>query len=153
MNGRAGIHWEREGPLPPEILEELQFVAPRELNLHAQFPVRGAQLLRDFHHFGEDFILWEREQCILLPLSVSLRAEIVQDTAQVTVTQLFWNNSDYVIPKGFYTLPLPAGCTVTHFTCRVGSEKVVKAKVKPKEEARDAFQRAVRNDRTAGLVE
>ena len=71
----------------------------------------------------------------------------------MTITQLFWNDSDYVIPKCSYTLPLPAGCTVTDFTCRIGRDKVVKAKVKPKEEARNAFDSAIRNDRSAGLLE
>jgi Vault protein inter-alpha-trypsin domain/von Willebrand factor type A domain len=90
---------------------------------------------------------------VLPPLSVSLTAQIVHDTAKVSVTQIFLNNSNNVIPKGAYTFPLPAGCTVVEFSCRVGSTRIVRGRVKPKLEAREAFDDAARRNRPAALFE
>jgi hypothetical protein len=84
---------------------------------------------------------------------VSVTAQVVQDTAKVTVTQLFWNDTSESIRKGAYTFPLSAGCTVTSFSCRIGRNKIVKAKLRSKPEARDAFNEALRTSRSTGLLE
>jgi hypothetical protein len=82
-----------------------------------------------------------------------LKAQIVHDTAKVSVTQTFLNNTHNVIPKGAYSFPLPAGCTVVGFSCRVGSTRIVRGRVKPKLEAREAFDNAARRNQLAGLLE
>lgn len=158
MNVLAGIFWDPREPVPEELLGGFD-VAPEEAehNRPHREP-RGRHVwnvnpLPQLPQPPEDIIIREPERNILPPLSISLRAKVVQDIAQVTITQLFRNDSDYVIPKCSFTLPLPAGCTVTDFTCRIGRDKVVKAKVKPKEEARNAFDHGIRNNRTAGLLE
>ena len=154
MNPLAGIVWDPREPVPRELLREINVE-----NYRPHWEQRRRQHGWNVNQFPqlppppEDIIIREPGRNILPPLSISLRANVVQDIAQVSVTQLFWNDSDYVIPKCSYTLPLPAGCTVTDFTCRIGRDKVVKAKVKPKEEARNAFDRAIRNNQSAGLLE
>src|ERR1700722_1704199 len=90
---------------------------------------------------------------VLPPLSVSLVARIVHDTAKVSVTQTFRNSTDSDILKGTYTFPLPAGCTVVDFSCRVGRDKIVRGRVKSKREAREAFDHAARKNQPAGLLE
>ncbi|CAH0019534.1 unnamed protein product [Clonostachys rhizophaga] len=90
-------------------------------------------------------------QNLLAPWSIEIDASIVQDTASVQVTQVFWNNSTTLIPQGTYTFPLPAGCSVTEFTCQIGS-RVLKGTVKPKKEAQEAFNEHVAAGRMVGLL-
>ena len=100
------------------------------------------------------FTVQEPGQNVLPPLSVTIDASIVQDTAKVTVTQLFWNDSDVPIKEAAFTFPLPAGCTVTDFSCRIGTNKIIKGTIKPRQEAREEFRRHIRKHRTAaGLLE
>ncbi|KAH6641082.1 von Willebrand factor type A domain-containing protein [Chaetomium tenue] len=100
------------------------------------------------------FTVQEQGRNVLPPLSVTVDASIVQDTARVTVTQLFWNDSGIPIKKAAFTFPLAAGCTVTDFSCRIGANKIIKGAVKPKEEAREAFRDHIRQHETAaGLLE
>jgi hypothetical protein len=80
-------------------------------------------------------------------------ASITHDTAKVTVTQLFINNTNCLIPKAGYTFPLPPESTVIDFSCRIGRDKVLIGKVKPKAAARETFEEAVRQDQTAGLLD
>ncbi|CAP73264.1 uncharacterized protein PODANS_2_6630 [Podospora anserina S mat+] len=88
---------------------------------------------------------------VLPPVSISIEASVIQDTASITVTQLFWNDSYNIIKEAAYTFPLSSGCTVTGFHCRIGHGKVLAGNVKPKEEAREEFQQHVRN-RTTGAA-
>ena len=91
---------------------------------------------------------------VLPPLSITVDASIIQDTAKVAVTQLFWNDSSVPIKEAAFTFPLPAGCTVTDFSCRVGTNKIIKGTIKPREEAREKFERHIRQHNTAaGLLE
>ncbi|KAK4247067.1 von Willebrand factor type A domain-containing protein, partial [Corynascus novoguineensis] len=100
------------------------------------------------------FTVQEPGRNVLPPLSVTVDASIVQDTAKVAVTQLFWNDSDVPIKEAAFTFPLPAGCTVTDFSCRIGINKIIKGTVKPRQEARDQFRHHIRDHNTAaGLLE
>jgi hypothetical protein len=141
MNVISGIVWDPREPLPPE----LQHV--HNVDVQSFHPPPALQQSRG------DFVIREPTQNILPPLSVSLIARVVQDTAKITVTQLFWNNTNAVIRKGAYTFSLPTGCTVFHFSCRIGRNRIVRAKVKPRVEARDLLDDAIRNNRTAALLE
>lgn len=100
------------------------------------------------------FTVQEWNRNVLPPLSISLDASIVQDTARVTVEQTFWNDCNRLIKEASYTSPLPAGCTVTDFTCRIGTNKIIKGSVRPKKEARQAFEQHIRTkDTGAALLE
>jgi hypothetical protein len=162
----AGIVWDPNEPLPEElqeglfrpggesqpILNELQFPRVHE-------PFRGHQVAATLPIKGTKknlprFTVQEQGRNVLPPLSVTVDASIVQDTARVTVTQLFWNDSGIPIKKAAFTFPLATGCTVTDFSCRIGTNKIIKGAVKPKEEARDAFRDHIRQHETAaGLLE
>ena len=97
------------------------------------------------------FTVQEPNRNVLPPLSIILDASVVHDTAKINVTQVFWNDSDTPIRQAAYTFPLPAGCTVTEFTCRIGTNTVIKGSVKPKEEAREAFKRHIREQQTGNF--
>ncbi|CAH0059706.1 unnamed protein product [Clonostachys solani] len=99
-----------------------------------------------------DLTTEEGARNLLAPWSIEIDASIVQDTASVQVTQVFWNNSTVLIPQGTYTFPLLSGCSVTDFTCQIGS-KVWKGIVKPKKEAQQAFNEHVAAGLMAGLLE
>jgi len=132
METVVGIFWDPREPPPPGYAIPFEDPSPLQaLDSAARVPSRNH----------------------LPPLSISLNAQIVHDSAKISVTQLFNNTTANTIRKSTYTFPLPADCTVTSFSCRVGRNRVVRAKVKPRQQASDAFDDAVRRDRTAGLLE
>ncbi|OAR03010.1 hypothetical protein LLEC1_07158 [Akanthomyces lecanii] len=93
------------------------------------------------------------EHVLLPPMSSSVAVHVVHDTATITITQTFENNSSVNIDHGCYQFPLPHGAAVVDFRCRIGDSTVLKGVVKSKEEARRAFRDAVRRSRPAGLLE
>ncbi|GAB1317039.1 hypothetical protein MFIFM68171_07249 [Madurella fahalii] len=100
------------------------------------------------------FTVQEQGRNVLPPLSISLDASIVQDSARVTVTQTCWNDSSTTIKEASYSFPLPTGCSVTDFTCRIGANKIIRGNVKPKEEAREGFNHHIRHHNSgAALLE
>src|SRR5579859_6672902 len=123
----AGIVWDHREPIPPEFHGVFE---PHDLDARWQHLERGPAIPQNVNNIHqvrdgvEDFVIRELDRNILPPLSSSLRARIIQDTAKVTATQLFWNNTNSTIPKGSYTFPLPAGCTVTDFSCRVNTNRI-----------------------------
>ncbi|KAI1443782.1 VIT-domain-containing protein [Annulohypoxylon stygium] len=138
----AGIVWDPREPLPADLGGQTHVA----YHVHALPDEPIIKVL-------PDNILKEPTRNLLSPLSVSINGRIVDDTARVTVSQVFWNNADIPIPKASYVFPLPSGCTVTDFSCRIGRDKTIRAKVKPKAEARQAFHQAVAAQRTAALLE
>ncbi|KAH6850635.1 von Willebrand factor type A domain-containing protein [Chaetomium sp. MPI-CAGE-AT-0009] len=171
----AGIVWDPAEPLPEELRQDRIFrpggngrdvlngrrvddpfnrlnQLPIDHPGHqaaATWPVGGPKVNNLPH-----FTVQEQGRNVLPPLSVTVDASIVQDTARVTVTQLFWNDSGVPIKEAAFTFPLATGCTVTDFSCRIGTSKVIKGAVKPKEEAREAFRNHIRDRETAaGLLE
>lgn len=93
-----------------------------------------------------------RQQGFLPPVSAKVNIQVVHDTAKFTVTHIFCNVSS-VIKHGVYQFPLPLEATITEFNCRIGQTRMVRGKVKPKEEARREFEDVVRQNRTGGLLE
>lgn len=101
-----------------------------------------------------ELTIQEAGRNVLPPLSISLAASVIQDTAEVTVTQTFWNNAIDPIKEAAYTFPLPTSCTVTDFSCRIGTNRIIRGSVKPREEAREAFKQHIRHHKTgAALLE
>ncbi|KAK4173174.1 von Willebrand factor type A domain-containing protein [Triangularia setosa] len=91
---------------------------------------------------------------VLPPTSISIEASVIQDTASITVTQLFWNDSDRIIKEAAYTFPLSSGCTVTDFHCRIGHSRALAGSIKPKEEAHEEFEQHISKHATgAALLE
>ncbi|KAI0169264.1 von Willebrand factor type A domain-containing protein [Hypoxylon sp. FL1284] len=153
----AGIVWDPREPLPPEFQPQSQS--------NTRCLVRSRADTGPYHPAPElehsapvltklpDGVVQENTRNTLPPHSVSITGRIFHDTAGITVSQVFWNNVDDPIPQASYVFPLPSGCTVTNFTCRIGRDKILRAKAQPKEEARRDFQKAILSGRSAALLE
>ncbi|KAK6534826.1 hypothetical protein TWF281_006126 [Arthrobotrys megalospora] len=149
LNLGPGIRWDPREPFPPEHLRHNIYIAdarhlPRHLPQVGGLNARGAAVAKP---------RVDKRNGFLPPLHASVKAQIIQDTAEVTITQLFSNESSHSIDHASYTFPLLQGCTVTEFVCRVGKDKVLKSTVKPKKEAADTFRDAVGRNETAALLE
>ncbi|KEY72814.1 hypothetical protein S7711_04404, partial [Stachybotrys chartarum IBT 7711] len=168
-----GIYWDPREPIPPHLIQlereiaRLQHRQPREFadpNCENDRPRVNVQEIdprqqepdgnRHYHHRVQaDEYVRAPDGGFLPPLSATVKAQIIQDTARVTITQLFSNTTNRPIPKAAYTFPLPQGCTVTEFVCRIGNDKILKGKVKTVEEAHEAFRDASRRQETTALLD
>lgn len=92
------------------------------------------------------------EVCLPL-LSVAIDMQVDCNIAKTTVVQVFTNRGGISIPEAWYSFPLYDGAAVTAFRCEVGDDKVLEGKVKPKDEAKREFQRAVKKQEAAALVD
>ncbi|KAL8365285.1 hypothetical protein RB595_004201 [Gaeumannomyces hyphopodioides] len=171
----TGIFWDPREPIPPEIQ---QYYRP-EIQKRSRFPeahtpsfnvvgARSINIVNDPAHcttkpapkagqYPTHTVVVPRgcgkpPLCVLVPLSISIEARVVHEVAKVTVTQLYFNDSERPIEKGGYTFPLPSGCAVNAFNCRVGQNRALRGQVKPKEEAAEAFEDALKRQEIAGLV-
>lgn len=97
-------------------------------------------------------VVSEFGRSVLTPLSVDVAVFVVHNTAKMTVTHVFYNESPQPIDKASYAFPIPSVCTLTGFSYRIGSRKVV-AVVEPAAQAREKFAKAVREKKTAALLE
>jgi Ca-activated chloride channel family protein len=80
-----------------------------------------------------------------------VQAEITGFLARVTVTQEFHNPSEEKI-EAVYTFPLPQNSAVDAMTMLVG-DRVVRGKIKPREEARAIYEAARSAGHVAGLLD
>ncbi len=83
--------------------------------------------------------------------SAALEARADGGVAATVLRQHYQN--PYAEPlEVLYTLPLPADGSVTGYTITIG-ERVIRGEVRPREEARQEYERALIEGRTAGLLE
>ncbi|KAL1880746.1 hypothetical protein Daus18300_001360 [Diaporthe australafricana] len=92
------------------------------------------------------------ELCLPL-LSVSIDMQVDCNIAKTRLVQTFTNHGGITIPEAFYSFPLYDGAAVTAFRCEIGDDKVLEGKVRPKDEAKREFDRAIKKQEAAGLVE
>jgi Mg-chelatase subunit ChlD len=142
----SGIHWARQEGIPPNLERHLRAA-------HGQTPSTNSPHPEALQQQVQESSETTQNPRSLAAVSVSVKALLIQDTARVSVTQLFVNNSGSRIPRASYTFPLPYSCTVIGFTCQVGRDRVLNGKVKPREEARASFEEATARDETAGLLD
>ncbi|OBT48764.1 hypothetical protein VE00_00788 [Pseudogymnoascus sp. WSF 3629] len=91
---------------------------------------------------------------IYLPmLEVSVEVEVVATIAWSKLTQTFTNRSKQPIKEATYCMPLYDKSTVTSFVCTIGSDKILKGTVKPKEKAKAEFKEAIAKQQVAALLE
>ncbi|KFX99663.1 hypothetical protein O988_03705 [Pseudogymnoascus sp. VKM F-3808] len=91
---------------------------------------------------------------IYLPLlEVSIEVDVVGTVAWSKLTQTFTNRSKQPIKEATYCMPLYDKSTVTAFVCTIGSDKILKGIVKPKEIAKAEFKEAVAKQQVAALLE
>ncbi|EJT74825.1 hypothetical protein GGTG_08663 [Gaeumannomyces tritici R3-111a-1] len=154
----TGIFWDPREPPPPEVHEHIDH--DKGLARPGGGLSKSQSVKRKEHKLLNNLAVTipaaepgAPALCVLVPLSIAIKARVVQDVAKITVTQLYFNKSERPIEQGGYTFPLPNGCTVTAFRCRVGKKKTLRGHVKPKEQAKEAFSDAVKRRVTAGLME
>ncbi|KAL5353552.1 hypothetical protein ACLOAV_001589 [Pseudogymnoascus australis] len=91
---------------------------------------------------------------IYLPLlEVSIEVDVVATIAWSKLIQTFTNRSKQPIKEARYCMPLYDKSTVTSFVCTIGSDKILKGAVKPKEKAKAEFKEAVARQQVAALLE
>ncbi|RDA92679.1 hypothetical protein CP533_3729 [Ophiocordyceps camponoti-saundersi (nom. inval.)] len=90
-----------------------------------------------------------------LPL-LSVAADVTVDgiIAVTELRQSYHNPSTIDIPEARHTFPVYDGAVVTSFECTIGDVRFLKGVVKPREQARQEFEKARREKReTAGVLE
>lgn len=83
--------------------------------------------------------------------TVRVSATITDGIAETSVEQTFVNNSS-MDQEGTYLFPLPEGASVSAFSLRAG-DKVIEARMLPKDEARSIYESIVRRRRDPALLE
>ncbi|CUS07910.1 unnamed protein product, partial [Tuber aestivum] len=94
-----------------------------------------------------------RQQVFLPLVQVSYQCQIFTTTTRTTLTQVFYHPGNRPISKATYTFPLWANCSVVSFVCRVGESKVITGVIKPKEVAKEAYEKVASSGKMAGLLE
>lgn len=88
----------------------------------------------------------------ILPLKhTEVKAEISGFVAEVRVTQVFGNPADGPI-EAVYVFPLPENAAVNEMTLAMAG-RVIKGQIKKREEARQAYEQARAQGRTAALLD
>ena len=88
----------------------------------------------------------------ILPLKhTEVKAEISGFVAEVTVTQVFGNSSEDPI-EAVYVFPLPENAAVNAMTLTV-ADRVIKGQIKKREEARQLYEKARAEGKTAALLD
>lgn len=147
-----GIVWDHREPPPPEYGGGLHVPSRKRTADGVQKPSVSLLAKLPRQHLPS-LAIQEDDRTVLPPWSVVIEASIVHDTATFHVTQMFWNNSEFSIPHGAFTFPLPDGCAVTGFNCRIGTARTLKGIVKLKDDARAEFEHQKIAGRTVGLME
>jgi len=83
--------------------------------------------------------------------STEVEIEVTGLLARTTVTQRFTNHTDGWV-EGRYVFPLPEGAAVDALRVTIG-DRVIAGEVREKADARQVFERAREQGRSAGLVE
>lgn len=87
-----------------------------------------------------------------IPLKkVEINVDVLNHVAQFKIHQFYENNDEDPI-EAYYTFPTPAGASVYDFCAKIGN-KVVKANLKDKEEAREEYNKAISSGNGAYLME
>lgn len=88
----------------------------------------------------------------ILPLKhTEVKAEISGFTAEVSVTQVFANSASAPI-EAVYVFPLPENAAVNDLTLTIG-DRVIKGQIKKREEARQVYEAAKAQGKTAALLD
>ncbi|GAP88249.2 putative von Willebrand factor type A domain-containing protein [Rosellinia necatrix] len=146
-----GITWDSREPVSPKHSVAV-CLAPAILDISVGIipdPPRQHESRKAF----PTNVVREIDRNVLPAVSVSIVAHIAGGIAEVTATQVFWNDADVPIIQGSYTFGLPNGCTVTEFTCRVGNGKLLRTTARPKAEAHEAFCQAVASHAVTALLD
>ena len=99
------------------------------------------------------FIIVDQLRKYIPLVRVDAHTTIVADASRTTLTQTFENpNPDKALEELRYVFPLYDGVSVVSFTCTVGS-RIIRGVVKEKTKAKQVYDEAKAQGRTAGLLE
>ncbi|KAF9772132.1 hypothetical protein IL306_010190 [Fusarium sp. DS 682] len=86
------------------------------------------------------------ETTLCLPvLNVSVTATVDGTVAHIELSQKFHNPSDMTIDAARHVFPLYDGAVITSFECTIGDERRIRGVVKPRAQARQEYEEAVRD--------
>lgn len=143
---RTGQHWVSKNTQAPRL-------PPNSSPLGLQVPPNTASIYFSDNSLQErKNVVSEFGRGVLTPLAVEVAVFVVHNIARMTVTHIFYNDLAEPIEKASHAFPVPSRCTLTDFSYRIGSRKVV-AVVKPAAQARENFAKAVSEKRIAALLE
>ncbi|KFY12272.1 hypothetical protein V491_06852, partial [Pseudogymnoascus sp. VKM F-3775] len=147
-------HKEPLGNKPHKGIKQKKIGDHEEIN-YAAF---GTSVVYSFGHSSGEiaaaYCAGKLSKEIYLPLlEVSVEVEVVGTIAWSTLTQTFTNRSKQPIKEATYSMPLYDKSTVTSFVCTIGSDKILKGIVKPKEKAKAEFKEAVAKQQVAALLQ
>ncbi|KAI0536059.1 von Willebrand factor type A domain-containing protein [Xylaria digitata] len=106
---------------------------------------------RNLRHQNDDSETTEPKS-VLRPLSVSVTGRILHNSATISTLHVFYNKTDAAIQHSSYYFLLPAGWMVVKFECRIGCQKIMRARVETEREAQNFFYDATASGETAGLL-
>lgn len=158
MLPKTSDSWDPREPRPPAAAE-LGHLSTRDIRangVHATESPQPALSLSNVTAKGSADLLYVppsggTRDNVIVPQFISLRATVIRDVAEITLTQVF-NSETAAIGKTTYKLSLPQGWTVTGFRFSIGG-KTHNAKIGPKKKARGSFEEALDKDWTAAIVE
>ena len=93
----------------------------------------------------------DRKQQAFTLTNTDVKAEISGNISRVEVTQTFQNPYEKPL-EAIYVFPLPDQATVNDMEIMIG-DRVIKGNIKKREEAKEIYERARQEGRTAGLLE
>ncbi|GAB4297288.1 MAG: VIT domain-containing protein [Oscillatoriaceae cyanobacterium] len=98
------------------------------------------------------YVISKEGQKQVFPLRhTEVKAKIAGNLARVEVTQTFQNPFPNPL-EAIYIFPLPDEAAVDDMEIKIG-ERIIKGEIKKREEARQIYEQAIREGRTAGLLE
>jgi Ca-activated chloride channel family protein len=98
------------------------------------------------------YVQSENESGLVFPLQkTTVNAKVSGNVSRVEVNQTFANPFDAPL-EAIYVFPLPDEAAVDEMEIRIG-DRIIKADIKKREEAREIYERAREQGQTAGLLE
>ncbi|MGC9525956.1 MAG: VIT domain-containing protein [Limnospira sp.] len=98
------------------------------------------------------YVQSEAETQLAFPLKrTTVNAKVSGNVSRVAVTQTFENPFDEPL-EAIYIFPLPDEAAVDEMEIKIG-DRIIKADIKKREEAREIYERAREQGQTAGLLE
>jgi len=101
---------------------------------------------------GQLLIVSQEKKDVEVPLAhTSVKADVAGYVSRVTVTQTFVNPFKEPI-EAIYVFPLPHRAAVDAMTMKIG-QRIVKGVIKTRQEAKETYEKAKREGKTASLLE
>jgi Ca-activated chloride channel homolog len=119
---------------------------------HSQVSITVMEMPQNYTASQGEMLVEKKGKKLLLPLlHTDVFGDIEGFLARVNVTQRYVNSFDSVI-EALYTFPLPENAAVDSMILKVGNKRI-KGVIKERQEARDIYENARMQGKTASLLE